>query len=965
MATDKPGVDYRQTLNLPKTAFPMRAQLPTKEPLLQQRWERLDIYSSLRRLRGGRELFILHDGPPYANGEIHIGTALNKVLKDIIVRFASLRGFDAPFVPGWDTHGLPIERRALAEIGIDRREIPAADLRRRCEAYARRFIGIMTSQFQRLGVLGDWENPYVTMNPAYEAEQILVFGEMFRRGYIYKGLKTVYWCPECETAMAEAEIEYHEKRSPSIYVTFPVRDGHGFLPQGTGVLIWTTTPWTLPANLAIALHPEAEYQLVETDRGPLLVAVERWADVSAACGLLGGRVLGRWRGAELEGIVCRHPLFDRDSLVVLGDHVTTEEGTGCVHTAPDHGQEDFEVGRRYNLSVLEPIDGRGVFTAAAGPFAGLFYADANEPIMAALTAAGALLAKSNIDHQYAHCWRCKQPVLFRATEQWFASVEGFRDQTLAAIETVQWIPPRSQARITSMVRDRADWCISRQRVWGVPIPAFYCLDCDQPLVEETLDSVVALFRREGSHAWFVKPAEAIIPAGTKCPHCGGTHFRKETDTMDVWFDSGSSHAAVLPHRAGLRWPADLYLEGTDQHRGWFQSSLLMSVATRGAAPYKGVITHGFVVDGEGRKMSKSVGNVIDPFDIIDKYGADVLRLWVASMDYRVDIKVSSEFIGRMADVYRKIRNTFRFMLGNLYDFDPARHMVAVPERSELDRWLLARTAQLVDKVTAEYERYQYHHVYQDIYNFCNTDLSSLYLDVVKDSLYSGAAAVPARRAVQSTLHEVVHVLLRLVAPILVHTADEAWEYVPHLPGWPRSVHLSDWPEPPAAWRDDELLARWTDLLALRDTVARAVEAARTAGTVKDFPLAAVTLTPSANGSADGSLDYTDFDLATLFRVAAVTIAAGPAPGPSDGVDPDGDPGAVAGAGAVHRYGDTDDGDTDDGDTDDGDDGEPTVAVTVAPTSWQRCERCWRYTREVGTNDEYPHLCARCQKVLAG
>lgn len=929
MTGDRPGVDYRQTLNLPKTAFPMRAQLPVKEPLLQQRWERLDIYGSLRRLRAGKELFILHDGPPYANGEIHIGTALNKVIKDMVVRYASMRGYDSPFVPGWDTHGLPIERRALEELGIDRRKIPPSELRRQCEAYAQRFIGIMTEQFQRLGVIGDWENPYVTMNPAYEAEQIRVFGEMYRRGYIYKGLKTVYWCTECETAMAEAEIEYHQKRSPSIYVTFPVKDGGGRLPQGAGVLIWTTTPWTLPANLAIALHPEAEYRLMETDRGPLLMAADRWEAVSAACGLLGGRVLGSWKGAELEGIVCRHPLFDRDSLVVVGDHVTTDEGTGCVHTAPDHGHEDFAVGRRYGLKVLDPLDERGVFKEVAGPFAGMFYEDANEAIMEALTAAGALLARGEIEHQYAHCWRCKNPVIFRATEQWFASVEGFREETLAAIDTVRWIPPWSKARITSMVRDRADWCISRQRVWGVPIPAFYCNGCNEPMVEETLDSVVELFRREGSHAWFDKPASAIVPPGTKCPKCGGEEFRKETDTMDVWFDSGSSHAAVLAQRPGLRWPADLYIEGTDQHRGWFQSSLLTAVATRGQAPYKGVITHGFVVDGEGRKMSKSFGNVIDPFDIIEKYGADVLRLWVASMDYRVDIKVSPEFMERMAEVYRKIRNTIRFMLGNLNDFDPVQHHLPVTRRSELDRWLLARTAQLVDKVTAQYDQYQYHLVYHDVYNFCSGDLSSFYLDVVKDRLYAEAAGSPQRRAVQNTLHEVLHVLLRLLAPILVFTADEAWEYVPHEPDWPRSVHLTDWPQVPPQWRDDELLARWESLLALRDDVSRVVETARTSGVVKDFASSAVEVyLPQASGSI--TVEVEGIDLATLFRVASVAVASGPAP---EGVE------VAVGA-------------------------DTGAAILVGPTPWKRCERCWRYTGEVGERGTGPDLCDRCKEVLA-
>ncbi len=602
-------LDYSKTVNLPRTDFPMKANLPAREPEIQRRWRDEDLYGRVRRAREGAPRFVLHDGPPYANGDIHIGTALNKVLKDIVVKFATMRGFDAPYVPGWDTHGMPIEHAALRALGLNRRDLSALELRHKCQEFALKYRDVQREEFKRLGVLGDWGDPYMTLHPEYEARQIQVFGQMAQKGYIYKGLKSVYWCASCETALAEAEVEYYDKKSASIYVAFAVTDGKGKLPEGSRVVIWTTTPWTIPANLAIALHPDFEYGLYDTPKGRLLLAKDLAAPSLQAFGVE-GKLISSYRGSDLEGVLTRHPLFDRSSVVVLGEHVTLEAGTGCVHTAPGHGPEDFDLGVKYNLGVLNPVDERGCFTEEAGPFAGMFIEQANGPVIEAMRENGSLLAQGTLTHSYAHCWRCKNPILYRATEQWFASVEGFRRQALEAIKQVRWIPAWGEERIGNMVADRADWCISRQRSWGVPIPIFYCRQCGHYLATDaTIDAVSELFRREGADAWWRYEADRILPPGVTCPDCGGREFRKETDTMDVWFDSGSSHAAVLESR-GLGWPCDLYLEGSDQHRGWFQSSLLTAVATRGRAPYRAVLTHGFVVDGEGRKMSKSVGNVI-------------------------------------------------------------------------------------------------------------------------------------------------------------------------------------------------------------------------------------------------------------------------------------------------------------------------------------------------------------------
>ncbi|MEW6243050.1 MAG: isoleucine--tRNA ligase [Bacillota bacterium] len=908
-------MDYSKSLNLPKTTFPMKANLPEREPEILARWDREGAYEQSVKSREGRPKFVLHDGPPYANGDIHIGTALNKVLKDIVVRFATMDGYYAPYVPGWDTHGLPIEVQALKATGVDRSRVSALELRRLCREFALKYKDVQLEQFKRLGVRGDWKNPYLTLRPEYEARQLLVFGQMVDKGYIYKGLKPVYWCADCETALAEAEVEYREKRSPSIYVAFDVTDSGGRLPEGARVVIWTTTPWTIPANLAIALHPQLRYALVDSKKGKLLVAQDLLDEAFSAMGLERGATLATYLGEELEGVVTRHPLYDRESVIILGEHVDTEQGTGCVHTAPGHGEEDFYVGKKYGLDVLVPIDSKGYFTKESGPFEGIFYAEGNKAVTEYLDKTGSLLSLGFINHQYPCCWRCKNPVLFRATVQWFASVEGFRQEALRAVDQVEWIPRWGKDRIWNMVAERSDWCISRQRVWGVPIPIFYCGHGHTIANMEVIAHVASIFRKEGSDAWFAREATELLPEGYRCPECGDTHFVKETDTMDVWFDSGTSHAAVLEERDELTWPADLYLEGSDQHRGWFQSSLLTAVATKGLPPYKAVLTHGFVVDGEGRKMSKSLGNVISPQKVIQQYGADVLRLWVASADYRADIRVSNEILKQLVEVYRKIRNTLRFLLGNLYDFEPEKHSVPYRDLPELDRWALARLAKLLEKVTSAYRRYEYHSLYHSIHNFCVLDMSNTYLDIIKDRLYCSASDDAARRSAQTVLYIIARCLVKMIAPVLVFTAEEVWGYLPRDPGEPASVHLASWPELPRDWADEALLLRFEPLMELRDEVRRALEAARERKEIGGSLDAEVILRPTSPWMEKIVRDHRD-NLAAVFIVSAVRVE------PGDG---------------------------------------PEVEVRRSPGA--KCERCWTYVYDL-SSDEYPGTCPRCRDVLA-
>ena len=760
-------MEYKNTLLMPKTEFPMRGNLPKREPAMQEKWAEMNIYEKVQEHTKGRPLFVLHDGPPYANGDIHMGHALNKVLKDFIVRYKSMTGFSAPYVPGWDTHGLPIEQ-ALTNKGVKRKEMTVAEFRKLCAEYAYEQVERQREQFKRLGVRADWDNPYITLEPAYEAQQIKVFGDMAKKGYIYKGQKPVYWSPTSESALAEAEIEYQDKKSASIYVAFPVKDGKNVLEGDEKYIIWTTTPWTLPANLGISVHPELEYSIVKVNDEKYIIASELFETVTKTLEWENAEVVKTVKGSELEYTVAKHPFYDRDSLVMLGDHVTTDAGTGCVHTAPGHGEDDFVVGKKYGLEVLCPVDDKGVLTNEAPGFEGLFYDKANKPITEKLEEVGALLKLTFITHSYPHDWRTKKPIIFRATAQWFASIEAFRKELIEAVAETKWVPAWGETRLHNMVRDRGDWCISRQRAWGVPIPVFYAENGDPIITDETINHVADLFREHGSNVWFEREAKDLLPEGFTHPGSPNGEFRKETDIMDVWFDSGSSHQAVLEEREDLQRPADLYLEGSDQYRGWFNSSLSTAVAVTGKAPYKGVLSHGFVLDGEGRKMSKSIGNIVVPKKIMDQLGGDILRLWVSSVDYQSDVRISDDILKQVAEVYRKIRNTFRFLLGNLDDFKPSENAVAVAELREVDRYMLVKLNDLITKVKEAYETYDVAAVYHAIHNFCTIDLSSFYLDFAKDILYIEGANHEDRRAIQTVLYDVLVALTKLVTPILPH-----------------------------------------------------------------------------------------------------------------------------------------------------------------------------------------------------
>lgn len=927
-------VNYSETLNLPKTDFPMRGNLPQREPEIQAFWAEKQVYQKVqeRAKSENRPTWVLHDGPPYANGHIHLGTALNKVLKDMTVRYRSLRGYYAPYVPGWDTHGLPIETRAIKDLGLNRHSVSPLEFRARCKNYALEFVEVQKEEFQRLGVWGNWDDPYLTLKPQYEAKQIEVFGGMAQKGYIYKGLKPVYWCTSCETALAEAEIEYGDKKSPSIYVKFPLLDDNRLFGgdiTDTFVVIWTTTPWTIPANLAISLHPEFEYALTQVGSEKYIVALELLPKLSEELGWKEYKVLQKFPGQELERAVAKHPLFDRESLIILGEHVTLEQGTGCVHTAPGHGEEDFVVGSEYGLPIFNPVDPTGRFTSEAGPYAGMDLDEGGKAVVKDLEEKGALLKLSFIQHQFPHCWRCKNPVIFRATEQWFASVDGFREQALDEIKKVKWHPGWGESRITNMVRDRKDWCISRQRVWGVPIPVFYCQDCGKDIItEETIAAVRDLFAKEGSDAWYKYEASEILPDGFSCSHCGAKEFRKETDIMDVWFDSGSSHAAVLTQWPGLTWPAELYLEGSDQHRGWFQSSLLTAVATTGKAPYKAVLTHGFIVDEQGRKMSKSLGNVVAPEKVIKQYGADILRLWVSSADYTDDIRVSDKILKQMSEVYRRIRNTGRFILGNLYDFDPAVDKLSYDQLQEIDKYALHRLQELVERLTTAFDNYQYHVFYHTVHNFTALDLGAFYLDVLKDRLYTSPAKSELRRSAQTVLYEMANVLVRVISPVLVHTAEEMWQHMPSYPGKPESVHLVSWPKVKTQYLNPEVAQKWSRILAIREEVNKALERARTAKLIGNSLEAEVTLY-SQDPDLRKLLDVFGRELETIFIVSAVKI------GPE---------GASSGEDAFISE-------------------EMDLAVGIRHAPGEKCERCWMYSTAVGSHEQHPGVCPRCAEVL--
>ncbi|AVM23737.1 isoleucine--tRNA ligase [Bacillus pumilus] len=860
-------MNYKDTLLMPKTEFPMRGNLPNKEPEIQEEWAEKDIYQMVLERTKGRPTFILHDGPPYANGDIHMGHALNKILKDFIVRFKSMNGFHAPYVPGWDTHGLPIETALTKNKKVKRKEMSTAEFRKLCEEYAWKQIDGQRNQFKRLGVRADWDNPYVTLKPEYEAQQILVFGEMAKRGYIYKGLKPVNWSPSSESALAEAEIEYKDKRSPSIYVSFKVKDGKGVLENGEQFIIWTTTPWTLPANLGICVHPNLEYSVLQVGAERYVVASELVEQVAKTLGFEAYEVVKTLKGKELDTIVAEHPIYGRDSLVMLGDHVTTDAGTGCVHTAPGHGEDDFIVSMKYGLDVLCPVDEKGVMTEEAPGFEGLFYEDANKAITEQLEAKGALKKLDFITHSYPHDWRTKKPTIYRATAQWFASIKDFREALLDNIKETKWVPAWGETRLFNMVRDRGDWCISRQRVWGVPIPVFYAENGDPIITDETIQHVSQLFREHGSNIWFEKEAKELLPEGFTHPGSPNGEFTKEQDIMDVWFDSGSSHQAVLEERDDLVRPADLYLEGSDQYRGWFNSSLSTAVAVTGKAPYKGVLSHGFTLDKEGRKMSKSLGNTIDPTKVAKQLGAEILRLWVSSVNYQADHPVSDDILKQVAEVYRKIRNTFRFLHGNLFDFEPAVNAVPVEELREVDQYILIKLNKLIDKVKKAYDDYEFAVVYHAIHNFCTIELSSFYLDFAKDVVYIEHADHPDRRSMQTVFYETLMALVKLTAPILPHTADELWSHLGFVEE--PSVQLTDMPEGALVPQAEATEAKFDRFMEVRDDVLKALEIARNEKVIGRSLEANVTL--YATEEVKNLLASIKEDVKQLFIISELTV----------------------------------------------------------------------------------------------
>ena len=912
-------MDYGKLLNLPETDFPMRGNLPQKEPDIQSWWNEIDIYNKVQTQQKGKPKFVLHDGPPYANGDIHLGHALNKVIKDIIVKYKTMQGYDAPYVPGWDTHGLPIEHAIIKKEKLDRHQISVIDFRQKCADYAMMYVEKQKKQFIRIGVRGDWENPYITLKPEYEAEQVKVFGDMAKKGYIYKGKKPVYWCSDCETALAEAEIEYKDKTSKSIYVAFPVIDGNGIIEEkDTYAVIWTTTPWTIPANMAISLHPDYEYTLINVNEKKYLVAKDLAENVIKSIGFQNYSLEGSWIGKDLENVITKHPLFERKSPIILGEHVTLEQGTGCVHTAPGHGIDDYIVGLKYKLDILAPINNKGHFTEEAGQFAGNFYAKGNKLVIDALDESGLLLALSDIDHQYPHCWRCKGSVIYRATEQWFASIDGFRQLMLEEIKKVQWIPAWGEQRMHNMISDRGDWCISRQRVWGVPIPILYCEDCNKEIInDESIEKISNIFKVEGSQAWWIRNAEDFVPEGYTCS-CGGKEFRKEQDIMDVWFDSGSSHAAVANIREELTWPTDMYLEGSDQYRVWFNSSLSTAVATRGQAPYKSVLSCGMVVDGEGRKMSKSLGNGIDPIQVSEKLGADILRLWVSSAEYKADIRISDNILQQMSEVYRKVRNTFRFLLGNLKDFNVNNHRVEFENLNEIDQYAMIRLQRLIDRTTDAYNRYDFHIVFHSIHNFCTIDMSAFYLDILKDRLYTNAPDSQTRRAAQTVLYDVLQTLVRLVTPILSHTAEEIWRYIPG--DKELSPQLAEWPRIDQKLFDAPIEKKWDQIVKIREEILKPLEVARKEKIIGHSLGASVDIYPSKE-VYDILSNVSDLD--KILIVSQVTVHSPETIAPSEAKDL------------------------------------KDLKVVVSQADGEKCERCWIVTTEIGTVSEHPTLCPNC------
>lgn len=934
-------IDYKDTLNLPQTDFPMKANLSQREPEMLKFWAEKAVYQRLQEKNRDNKSYILHDGPPYANGNIHIGHALNKILKDIIVKYKSMQGFYSPYVPGWDCHGLPIELQVDKNLGSKKASVGVLEKRQLCREYADKFVNIQRDEFKRLGVFGDWDTPYLTMSYDYEASIVREFFRFVREGSVYKGKKPVYWCPTDVTALAEAEVEYAEKESPSIFVRFRVMDEDlpKYLPQLAGkktfIVIWTTTPWTLPANLALAMHPDLTYAAVEDSGEVHIVAEENLANLEEK-NIVKGSVLLKVQGAALEGMRAKHPFIDRESKVILGDFVTVGEGSGIVHIAPGHGEDDYNAGLKYGLDIYAPVDDKGRFTKLVPEFEGQFVFKANETIIETLRNRNALLGVDRIRHSYPHCWRCKNPVIFRATAQWFISMEknDLRKKSLAEIEKVAWIPAWGKERIYGMVSNRPDWCVSRQRSWGVPITIITCGDCGAFAEgSELFEKISSLVEQHGADIWFKMEPKELLKEGYTCPQCGSASFKKEMDILDVWFDSGVSHAAVLERDSRLSWPAAMYLEGSDQHRGWFQSSLLAAVGTRNRAPYDTVLTHGFTVDGQGKKMSKSLGNVIAPQEIIKANGAEIVRLWVSAEDYREDIRLSKEIINRLTEAYRKIRNTGRFLLGTLNDFDGKDYG---DDLLEIDRWAMSRLQGLVERVTAAYERFDFHEVFHSIYNFCVVDMSSFYLDILKDRLYTFKADSKERRAAQWVMLRILTDMTRLMAPVLSFTAEEIWSYIPNGQGAKgkgreadaASVFLSEFPSVDKSFLDEELEKRWERLIKIRDEANKALEIKRKEKFIGNA-LEARLVFSAAPGEMELLQAYRDF-LPTLFIVSAVELLP-------------------PGAGITDAYESAD---------------MKGLLIKVEKASGAKCERCWNWSTSVGRFEDHPQICERCRNAIS-
>jgi isoleucyl-tRNA synthetase len=925
-------MDYKESINLPKTDFPMKASLTVKEPQILAEWEKMHLYEKIISVNADKQKFILHDGPPYANGHIHIGTALNKILKDLINKSKTMDGYRSHFVPGWDCHGLPIELQVEKQLGKNKAGISKLQIRKLCREYATKFIDIQREEFKRLGVLGEWQQPYLTISPSYVATIVREFAKIAERGNLYKRKKPILWCSSCHTALAEAEVEYQDRKSPSIFVKFPLISDIGkqfpsLKGEKISIIIWTTTPWTIPANLAVCLHPELDYVAVKVGDEVFILAEGLLNQTMLTFGIEEFEILEKIPGHVLEGIRCSHPFYERESLIILGTHVTLEAGTGCVHTAPGHGQEDYEVGLKYNLEIYAPVDDAGKFDPELEFFGGQFVFDANKAVNEKLREHGALLKEEEIVHTYPHCWRCKHPVVFRATEQWFVSMEAnaLRNKALENIQKVTWIPPWGKERIYGMIEHRPDWCISRQRVWGVPIVAFYCKQCGVTLLDSNIIHQVAnIFEKEGCDIWFSWESQKFLPSDVSCDQCGAKDFRKETDILDVWFDSGVSHAAVLEQREELGSPCDMYLEGSDQHRGWFHSSLLTCVGTRGLAPYRSVLTHGFVVDGKGEKMAKSKGNVIRPEEVIKKYGAELLRMWVASENYREDIRISSDILQRLSEAYRKIRNTCRFLLGNLSDFDPAKHTINYNELEELDQWALYKLNLLTEHVLKAYRFYEFHTVYHSITNFCINDMSAFYLDILKDRLYCSAASSQARRSAQTVLFKILDSLIRLLASILSFTADEIWKLLPAQRDRYASVHLAPFPSFDEAILDSEVVKKWELLLKIREQVLKNLEDLRARKEIGNSLEAAVTLLIPKK--LYDFLKANESNLADLFIVSQVELKL------------------KDGGGDFSLENLIED-----------------ASIIISKARGTKCQRCWKYSPSI--NKENNLVCGRCAKVL--